>query len=37
MIVVKHTTDFMIGYYDKFNLQEHQEVFPSIPLETKYT
>ena len=35
--VLKFTKIFTIGYYDKFNLQEHWEVSPFVQLEIKYT
>ena len=34
--VIKYTKKFITNYYNKFSLQEHQEVFPSVPLEIKY-
>lgn len=35
--VVKSTTKSQTHHHNIFNLQEHQEVSPSIPLEIKYT
>ena len=36
-VVVTYATKFRIYYYNKFNIQEHREVSPSIPLKIKYT
>ena len=35
--VVKHTTNFIIDYHNKFNFEKHHKVSPSIALEIKYT
>ena len=34
--VIRYTIDITIDYHNKFNLQEHREVSPYIPLEIKY-
>ena len=35
--VIKYNTNFIMHYQNKFNLQEHREVSPFVPLEIKYT